>query len=137
MPGTNRQRRFCATRPTRKADTMTTEIPDSIYGFVLPIGLPCVWAARAIYYTRPNIFIDLVHDRMCIYGDRESEAVRNLHRWLNKNGMPELLSLCIEMHITVNDYRHIEYQSDGYIIKATPNGSHGYLYIVGYPLSQG
>ena len=57
-----------------------------------------------------------------------------MHAWLHLTGIPELNALCIEMNIAVNDYRHVEFKSDGHIIKATPNGSHGYLYIVGYPL---
>ena len=112
------------------------EIPQSVFCFTLPPGLPCLWTARAIYSTRPEIQIDLLPDRMHSYGDIYSTESKNLHAWLHLDGIPELQELCIEQEIAVNDCRHVEHTSSGFIIRATPNGSHGYLYIVGYPLPQ-
>ncbi len=129
-------RNCSATLPARTDDVMETEIPDAIFGFVLPTGIPCAWCARAIYYTRPDIYIDLVPDRMHTHGDKNNETVKRMHDWLNKTGIPELRRVCSEMRIASNSHSHIEYKSDGHIIRATPNGSHGYLYIVGYPLSE-
>ena len=56
-----------------------------------------------------------------------------MHAWLHLTGIPELKELCVEENIVVDDCRHVEHASSGHIIRATPNGSHGYLYIVGYP----
>ena len=110
------------------------EIPASVFCFKLPPGLTCLWTARAIYSTKPKPYVDLLPDRIRSYGDIYSQEAKRMHAWLHLTGIPELKALCVEENITVNDCRHIEHTSSEHTIRATPNGSHGYLYIISYPI---
>lgn len=101
-----------------------------------------VWGCRAIFtrrYDRSNklqIGIDIVHDRQ---NCKAREDVRNpeeekatLIRFLNrktKNWHKHLLKLVKEECLMPDEHREISFEMDGYLIRANPQKSFGYLYI--------
>jgi len=107
-------------------------IPSHQYVFEIPPNLDAMWSARAIYTTRPEPFIDILPDRQCMYGDHRGEEAKRLCNWLNNKGLKGLQQVCKEQHIAQDESRIVEFQSDGFIVRGTPNASYGYLYIVAY-----
>jgi hypothetical protein len=110
----------------------STSIPKTQYGFPIPDGLRALWAARAIYSVEPEFYVDILPDRQCMCGECHSEERKDLCSWLNTEGIEALQTQCRELDLRPNESRVVEFHSKGFVIKGTPNASHGYLYLVAY-----
>lgn len=113
---------------------MEQTLPSFANLFDLPPTLAAMWSARAIYSVKPEPFVDILHDRQWMCGEKQSQEAKDLCDWLNKEGIKGLQSVCKRTGLTQNESRIVEFSSKGYIIQATPNASYGYLYIVAYRL---
>jgi hypothetical protein len=121
--------------------------PEFAQRFPLPEGWMMAWGARTIYkllrtqdrtsrgkllpsFTR-TASIDVLHDRHEMVGGTTAER-RTFGAWIDQHGMPAIKRLCEEQEIEARDETTIEFASDGYAIKASPNASFGYLYILAW-----
>lgn len=109
----------------------TTEKSRLAFGYNrgLPETTDAAWGARLIY---PN---DLLPDRTDMIGSREAKD--RLLAALNSPAVPEPAaypSLLAEAGIESSgvDLEAILYEDDTLCIKANPQASHGYLYVVAY-----
>ena len=95
---------------------------------------PLSWGARAIYGQAKAYSIDLLSDRQGMSeGGTEAER-KQLSAWLNKAGLPALRRLCRTMQLWTDSHHVAELDLDGWHIEASPQGSHGYLYIGVWPV---
>ena len=69
--------------------------------------------------------MDILHDRQTI----EGEVGNGFVRWINQEALPAVEKWATENSITENSYEVFELRSGDYYIRATPNGSYGYMYI--------
>lgn len=102
----------------------------------LPEGVLAAWGARWIF---PD---DQVHDRQAIIGREHKEEFDRLVKWLDGSGkspgairkaMLQARKLYEKGTISSNSSDTVTlYEDDKGIIKGNPNGSYGYLYVVGY-----
>lgn len=96
-----------------------------------PDDLRAVWGARLIW---PN---DLVHDRQDLAA-RDDEAKEELIHWLNngaiKNMRDVLLKDAAALWLFDPKSEHVEviYSDEKGIIKGSPQGSGGYIYVAGW-----
>lgn len=124
------------------------------WGGNVPSASPAAWGARAIYHLDPievkvgkdgkrlkrpragvDARIELLWDRKCAHGDPDKLAL--LFRWLDSTGIPELKRRCEKEYLVTDSADVIEFggaEFGGYQLRATPNESCGYLYIVAYSL---
>ena len=99
------------------------------WGIKAPEGVATHWGARAIYKAPTGI--DLLWDRQSMDGlqaDREA-----LSKWINKTGLPGLKKLLKKEYLASDEMREVEFREGGYVIKANPRSSHGYLYLGAWP----
>lgn len=87
------------------------------------------WGARLIWPS------DLVHDRQDLSGPRPDAEV--LTAWLNDGPLREALReakrLALAYELRPADNREVVlYEDDRGIVKANPQGSHGYLYVAAW-----
>lgn len=94
--------------------------------FGLPMeNVTTYWGARAIYKPSDKYLkIDILHDRQSCLGEKPDRD--ELVAWLNATGMPWLKTNC-KLYSDSRDC--VEHRDGKFTIKATPNGSFGYLYI--------
>lgn len=135
--------------------TPTTPQLTLSWGLQPPPGVRHAWGARAIYSLSSNdtvrrngrvvrrasttAQIDLVWDRQealalpdaVALADYEA-ACKALARWLNKTGLPALRRLCAKQYLTGDSDDTVEVRRDGYVLRASPRASYGYLYLVAY-----
>jgi hypothetical protein len=53
-------------------------------------------------------------------------------KWLTKKAIPELKKECSKRALRVDSYDNVIIENEKYVLRATPNGSFGYLYCVAY-----
>ena len=111
---------------------MAQTLPSFAGLFDIPPTLAALWSARAIYSVKPEPFVDVLHDRQCMYGNNMCQEARDLCDWLNKEGIKGLQAMCKQLGLGQDESRIVSYTSKGFIIQGTPNASYGYLYIVAY-----
>lgn len=99
------------------------------WGIPAPEGAKVSWGARAIY-TAPT-GIDLLWDRQSMDGLEEDRAA--LSKWINKTGLPGLKKVLKSDYLASDENREVEFKGGGYVIRANPRASHGYLYIGAWP----
>ena len=98
-------------------------------------GTSVWWGARAIYKGRE---IDLLGDRMGTYdllpSPTNTEIIGRLHLWLDTKGMPALRSLLLHSPEPLHPHenREVDVRGDGFILRANPRRSYGYLYMAAY-----
>lgn len=138
-------------------ETLTTDVRVKTrpsYGLCPPDGVTgAMWGARAIFsenreaykhnYTKagkprkrgriPTMNVELLWDRCDAIG--ESTAIKTMCEWLDTVGL-KLLRLAAEDLDTSED-REVMIHQDGYIIRANPRESYGYLYILCYACENG
>jgi hypothetical protein len=114
------------------------------FGLRPPEGYDGVaWGARAIYSMEDRVrparrgfapmrksvpSIDLVPDRQSWTGAPDDR--RAMSAWVNKKGMKLLERALTKEFITPDTHDAVVVRGDGYVMKASPRGSYGYLYIV-------
>jgi len=101
------------------------------WGLQPPEGTEAAWGARTIY-TPPD-GIDVLHDRQSSRGTDKVRAA--LVGWINDHGMDLLRGRLRVSVLRGNSNETIKIEDRGYVIEASPRGSHGYLYLVVYPVS--
>lgn len=107
---------------------MTESFNNTIFGFKLEKEYDTVWGSRAIYNSKTHD-IEFLSDRNEI---RNPENFGPLKKWLSEKGINTMRKL-IHKHGLSQDSREVLiYSDDKYIIKATPNGSYGYMYLVAH-----
>jgi len=95
--------------------------------FGFPIDEPRVayWGARAIYKGYQDDYrIDLLFDRQS--ADDANEEFIN---WVNNRALPWLRDEVRKQALATDSSKRLEYREFKYVLRATPNGSYGYLYI--------
>lgn len=111
---------------------MTQTLPSFANLFDVPPMLASMWSARAIYSVKPEPFVDILHDRQCMYGNNMCQEAKDLCDWLNTEGIKALQATCKQIGLGQDESRIVEYRSKGFVIRGNPNSSYGYLYIVAY-----
>jgi hypothetical protein len=101
------------------------------YNRGIPEGTRAAWGARCIF---PN---DVVHDRTGFADTGDAEAKRELAEYLRTTvkGTPFMaLGELARDYVLVGsrDEEHVIYEDDVAIVKANPQASHGYVYVVAY-----
>jgi hypothetical protein len=86
------------------------------------------WSARAIYKPSTDYPIDLLPDRQGMDGGTDDQR-HDLQNWLNLRALPELKRLVKEQNISTDSQEVVVIREFKYELKASPNGSYGYLYI--------
>jgi hypothetical protein len=88
---------------------------------------PPIWGARAIYHEDSASF-DLLHDRQdCSDGTDEERAA--LVAWLDTHGLPALRAAVARERPSAAGREIIEIRQDGFVLRASPRRSYGYLYV--------
>ena len=90
------------------------------------------WKVRAIYEA-PRVekgkwtpaHLDIVHDRQTI----EGEVGNGFVRWINQEALPAVEKWATDNRIPENSREVFELSTGDYYIRATPNGSYGYMYL--------
>ncbi len=122
------------------------------YGLTPSPDAIAAWGARAIYKRNPKAYelnrtktgamrkrglvpyfdLTLLHDRQDIAFDGTAEigTLKLLTRWVDQIGVPWLRKACNDYKLE-NDSEAVLTFTDGqFALRASPNKSHGYLYIV-------
>jgi hypothetical protein len=86
------------------------------------------WGARAIF---ANGCIDLLPDRQGAAGDQA--ALNDLIAWVNKIGLPYLREEVVKVSRSSSEV--VNRDDSAYHIEASPQSSHGYLYIGAWKLA--
>lgn len=86
-----------------------------------------VFGARAIYSERHASF-DIVRDRMDLLGGTPEQRGA-LAAWLDDHGLPKLREKLQKLWLPSNSQEVVEIEEFPFTLKATPNGSCGYLYM--------
>ena len=89
----------------------------------------CAWGARLIW---PN---DLVHDRQDLVGSDPTRS--DLIAWLNdgplRSALDEAAKLAREYVLSPGDDNTVTlYEDERGLVRANPQGSHGYLYVAAW-----
>ncbi len=86
------------------------------------------WGARAI--LRDGV-IDLLWDRQGVEGEATAHERTALSAWLNEKALPWMRDYCKhgEDFPSVSEDREVSVSGDGYVLRANPRASHGYLYM--------
>jgi hypothetical protein len=95
------------------------------WGLPAPAGVKASWGARAIYKAPTSI--DLLWDRQSI--DGLSEDRKALSTWINTTGLKGMKALLKKEYLPGDADREVEFKEGGYVIRANPRASHGYLYL--------
>lgn len=114
----------------------------SIYEFLTQESPENHWIGRAIYY-QPKYPMnsyrakDLIPAQIDVVPDRHSrtgELPDIFWTWLCKKGLPALQKYCTKNWTSPSSMEVIEIISDcgKFVLKATPNGSYGYMYLGAY-----
>lgn len=119
------------------------------WGLRAPEGYNGVrWGARAIFNTRgefqtvkkgrkhiryervyvPRCDIDIPWDRQSLTGGTDAER-KALADWVNESGMAALKKELVKQSIDNTCDATVTVRGKGYVLSASPRGSHGYLYI--------
>ena len=96
------------------------------WGLQPPAWAGVAWGARALFKQRGRPGIELLWDRQDAFGPET--AKKELFRWMDQVGMPLLLEAVED--VPTSSRETVVVGRDDYTIKASPSGSHGYLYIV-------
>lgn len=99
------------------------------WGLSAPEGVKASWGARAIYKAPTSI--DLLWDRQSMDGPEEDQE--KLSVWINKKGLKGLKVLLKKNYLGGDEMREVEFRDGGYVIRANPRASYGYLYIGAWP----
>ncbi len=105
---------------------------EQIYCFKLEKVFKCVWGARAIYNAKHGE-IEFVPDRFEI---KRKDNFVPLKNWLSKIGLDAIKKLIKTKRLREDSNEVLIFKDDNYIIKATPNGSYGYMYIAAHPFEE-
>ena len=100
------------------------------WGIHAPAEAKVSWGARAIY--RAPTGIDLLWDRQSMDGLKEDKEP--LSKWINETGLPGLKKILKSDYLAGDEHREVEFREGGYVIKANPRASHGYLYMGAWPV---
>jgi hypothetical protein len=92
------------------------------------------WGARAIYYQDTASF-DLVHDRQTCEGGLTFHR-EELLRWLDTHGLPALRKLVARERPSAGGQELLQIREDGFVLRANPQRSHGYLYLGAWKVSE-
>ncbi len=132
---------------------METGLLNLDWGLQPPPDAVLAWGARAIYRlaTRDEKFfangkrrkqpksvtsacIDLLWDRqsLALTAEADGKDAKALTTWIDKVGLPNLRKLCEDQFLTSDSEDHVEFERDGYAMKASPRASYGYLYITAW-----
>ena len=109
-----------------------TAIKRLAFGLQPPRGTAVAWGARTIYKASSDpdrVMIDILHDRQDRFGD--TEQLKPLCGWIGDS----LKALRVELagrDVRGDSTETVRIEADGFVLEASPNGSHGYLYIVAY-----
>lgn len=95
------------------------------WGLKAPEGVSVAWGARAIYR---DMTIDLLPDRQSWIG----EDRKPLMGWLNSKGIEGIRKVCDDEYLTPDSADTVTFREGGWLIKASPRASYGYLYMVAY-----
>ena len=98
------------------------------WGLKAPEGVSVAWDARAIYKAG---HVDLVHDRQSWTGKR-TKARKALAAWINGVGLAGIREVCRETYLPSDSAETVSFREGGFVIKASPRQSYGYLYLVAY-----
>ncbi len=102
------------------------------FGLQPPEGATVAWGARAIYLLRGRVAsIDLVPDRKSVIGDGDERDA--LYLALDNLLLPALRKECEKRRLEGSSRDLIEIRDAGYVLRASPNASCGYLYIGAWP----
>tara|TARA_Y100001972_G_scaffold86808_1_gene106192 strand:+ start:129 stop:446 length:318 start_codon:yes stop_codon:yes gene_type:complete len=99
------------------------------WGLKAPEGVSVAWDARAIYKAG---HVDLLHDRQSWTGDKRTRARKALLAWLNGVGLRKIKETVKEAYLPSDSAETVAYREGGFVIKASPRQSYGYLYLVAY-----
>ena len=103
------------------------------------------WGARAIYSNRmvpvmrrhrgksytdykAVISLDILHDRQG-FESKDPAGDKDFGNWVNEVALPWLRKECGKRSITTDSSEVMELKDGNRLIRATPNSSHGYMYI--------
>ena len=78
------------------------------------------WGARAIY-TKER-FIDILHNRQTIKGDRDNSRADEFFTWINNIGLPAIRQQLANECLPHNSYDLICFRDRQYYIEASPPG---------------
>jgi hypothetical protein len=92
------------------------------------IKTAAAWGARAIFKHGE---IDLLHDRMQMVGG-DDQTRQELAAWINKTGLPKVKALVSRLYGGDSDV--VTFDDGRFHIEASPQASHGYLYIGAWKL---
>ena len=85
------------------------------------------WNARAIYQNRS---IDVLHDRQTFveqtFDGPDGESFKN---WINMRALPWLRAEVVRLDLSTSDPQELVLSEFKYEVRASTNGSYGYLYI--------
>ena len=95
------------------------------WGLKAPEGVEVSWDARAIF--RDGV-IDLLPDRQSWAG----EDRKPLMGWLNSKGIAGIQNVCDDAYLAPESAETVSFREGGWLIKASPRASHGYLYLVAH-----
>ena len=95
------------------------------WGILPPDGVQVSWGARVIY--TPPTGIDIVHDRQGVQGD--GKELKSLVTWVNSKGLKGLKKLLKTDYLGSDERREVAFREGGYVLKADPKASYGYLYL--------
>lgn len=96
-----------------------------MWGIKAPEGVKASWGARAIYQAPTSI--DLLWDRQSSDGLKEDREA--LSKWVNGKGLPGLKKILKKDWLGGSEDREVEFKEGGYVIRANPRASYGYLYL--------
>lgn len=106
---------------------------NSLYCFQLDKNYSSVWGARAIYDSKTGE-IDFLSDRVTILNQENFEPLK---AWLRKEGLKEIRKIIKKASLKESSSEtliHTTATTPQYVIKATPNGSYGYMYLIAHPV---
>jgi len=74
------------------------------------------------------VYLDFPQDRTSIDGGTQAQKMQ-LYKWLNEVGLPAIKKKLASGNMTGASSDWVEFEQGAYVIAATPNASHGYLYV--------
>ncbi len=112
--------------------TAAAEPTEPLFGRRAPEGYEGArWGARAIYTDR--CVIDILPDRQGFAGG-DLKARKALMSWLNGTGLRDLRKLVKAQWLSRQSAEVVAVERDGYRLEASPQRSHGYLYMGAWKL---
>lgn len=92
------------------------------------------WGTRALYHDQPSAYarrgyvFDILWDRQSSFGNEKDRKA--LESWLNKKGLPALRKALKSKSVRSSSNTEVEVSEGRFKLRASPRGSHGYLYMV-------